>query len=468
MDKFPEGFIFGTACASFQCEGAYNEDGKGESIWDEFCRIPGKVKNSDDGKTACDSYHRAAEDVRLMKEMGIKVHRFSMSWPRIFPQGRGNINPLGFKYYDELVDTLIENGIEPWITLYHWDLPLALQKEGGWLNKSTIDAFVDYAKAVAKHFDGRVKVYMPINEPECIAVLGYGTGEHAPGWQLEGVYVAQVMHNLCLAFSRASKAIREASSEKVQIGTVTTGRLCFPRCPNPTAEEKCYLSSFDLSSEITNAWGFTHSIYLDPLFFKKYDDSANEMLKEFAKTVPQGEWDEMVKPDFVGLNVYNGTMCDDEGRAMKLPTGFPRTAIGWPVTPEVMYYGTRHLYKRYGTPIIICENGVACNDRLYEDGLVHDADRIDFLSRYLGELRRSIASGTDIRGYLQWSVLDNFEWAEGYDPRFGLIYVDYETCERTPKDSARWYGKLIKENSEQHFKVINKIKSSLSSINLPL
>lgn len=442
MAQFPKEFIWGTACASFQCEGAWNEDGKGPNIWDDFCHLGGHVKNDDTGDTACDSYHRVEEDVDLICMLNTKAHRFSISWPRLFPDGTGSLNEKGFAYYDRLVDALLENGIEPWITLYHWDLPSALQREGGWMNRKTVEAFARYAECVGKHFDGRVRHYMPVNEPQCISYLGYGKGEHAPGWKIDPPAMAQVIHNLTLAHATAARELRCASANPLEIGTVTCGRMCYPEMPSE--EEAAYRATFDLSGDSMFAWAFTHNVYLDPIFGKPCDDSAPEFLKRFCDSVPASDRELYDKPDFLGLNIYNGECVDADGRPAKLPAGFPRTAMGWPVTPEIMYYAPRHLMKRYGLPVVITENGLACDDPVCRDGKVHDAERIDFLARYLTELNRAMDSGVDVRGYFQWSILDNFEWAKGYDKRFGLVHVDFQTYQRTPKDSFDWYAETAR------------------------
>ena len=444
MKRFPESFIWGTAYASYQVEGAWNEDGKGLNIWDDFCHAGGHVLNNDTGDVACDSYHRYLEDVELIKELGVKVHRFSLSWSRIIPDGKRAVNEKGLAFYDRFVDALLEAGVEPWITLYHWDLPSALQVEGGWVNRSTVDAFVRYAEIVGRHFDGRVRCYMPINEPQCITTLGYGNGEHAPGLKLSREEVAQVMHHLTVAYSGAVRALRAASSIPLTIGTVTCGRLCYPNVETEKAEQAAYEASFRLSDGCLHDWCFTHNVFLDRLFFPKQWKDAPEFLRRYWESVPETDWDDMEKPDFIGLNVYNGTMTDANGAMAPLPTGYPHTAIGWPVSPEVMYYGPRHLYKRYGLPVIITENGLSCNDWIYLDGQVHDADRIDFLTRYLQQLHRCLESGVPIRGYLHWSLMDNFEWAMGYKDRFGLVYVDYPSGRRIPKDSAKWYAGVIR------------------------
>ena len=421
--RFPEGFTWGVACASYQCEGAWNEDGKGPSIWDDFCHeLNGAhVKNDDSGDVACDSYHRYPEDIALMKQHNIRAYRFSISWPRVIPDGDGAVNEAGLKYYETLVDALLAEGIEPMPTLYHWDLPSALEHKGGWRNRQIVDWFARYADIVARRLGDRIKRWMTINEAQCITVLGYGTGVLAPGLKLPDEELARIYHNIALAHSAAQRAIKAV---------------------NPAAREAAYRATFDLSKN----WGFRFNIVLDSLVLKKYDASAPEAVRRFAATIPQGDWALMEAPDFVGINVYNGEMVDDAGNTCPRPAGRPLTACKWPITPEVMHYGPLHVYKRYGLPIIITENGLSCNDIVFLDGQVHDPKRIDFLHRYLSELSKAIADGAKVEGYLQWSFLDNFEWASGYDERFGIIYVDYPTLRRIPKDSARWYAKVIETN----------------------
>lgn len=442
---FPKDFLWGTAYAAFQVEGGWNEDGKGSSIWDDFCHSGSHVKNGDTGDVACDSYHRLEEDIAAIRAIGGQVHRFSVSWPRIQPEGRGAVNQKGLDYYDRMVDGLLEAGVDPWMTLYHWDIPSALQKKGGWLNRSTVDAFGDYSSILADRFSDRVKCFMPVNEPQCIATLGYGNGEHAPGLKLPWTDVAQVFHNLALAQSISTKAIR-ASRGDAQIGAVSTGRLCSPTVPGENAEQAAYEASFHLGEGCLHDWAFTHSIFMDALMFHHYEDSAPDFLKAFFDTIPVSDWDLMEKPDFLGLNVYNGSQTDETGTDVPYSGNHPRTAIGWPVTPWVMYYGPRHLYKRYGLPIYITENGVSYFDEVSPDGKVHDENRIEFLTSYLKALERSVQSGVPVKGYLHWSLLDNFEWAEGYSQRFGLVHVDYATQKRTLKDSALWYRDVIGKN----------------------
>ena len=445
MKQFPKDFLWGVACASYQCEGAWDEDGKGPSIWDEFCHDPGaeNIRNRDTGDVACDSYHRFREDIALMKEHGIRAYRFSVSWPRVIPDGDGAVNEAGLRFYDELVDELLANGIEPLPTLYHWDLPAALQDKGGWLNRDIIAAFGRYAEIFAAHFRGRIRRFMTINEAQCVTILGYGSGAHAPGWKLGEEKIARVFHILALSHSEAQRRIKAVCGADTPVGVVPCGRLCYPAEDTPENREAAYRATFDLNHE---GWGFTFNILLDSLILRRYDESAPAAVRRFAATIPAEDWERMETPDFIGVNVYNGQAVDTEGKAVPRVPGFPLTACKWPVTPEVMHYGPLYLFRRYGLPLIISENGQSCNDRVFLDGQVHDPDRIDFLHRYLRELHKAVEEGVPLMGYLQWSFLDNFEWTQGYDERFGIIYVDYATLRRIPKDSARWYREVIESN----------------------
>lgn len=447
MSKFPKDFLWGVACASYQCEGGWDADGKGPNIWDDFChdKAGRHIRNGDTGDVACDSYHRFREDVALMKRHNIRAYRFSVSWSRVIPDGDGAVNEAGLVFYDQLIDELLASGIEPMITLYHWDLPSALQDKGGWLNRDIAKAFGRYAGILAERFKGRVTKYMTLNEPQCAARLGYGRGEHAPGLKMSEEKVAQAFHHLCLAHSAAYRAIKAAAGPDTQVGAASCGGLFYPAHDTPANREAAYKATFDLSRD---DWAFTFNIFLDPLCLKKYDETAPECVRRFAATVDPADWDRMEKPDFIGVNVYNGHAVDEKGENVPRYPGFPLTGCKWPVTPEVMRYGPANIARRYGLPVYITENGQSCNDRIHMDGQVHDPERIDFLHRYLLELSKAVEEGLDLRGYLQWSFLDNFEWSQGYDERFGIVYVDYRTGERIPKDSARWYAKVIKTNGE--------------------
>ena len=443
MNGFPKDFIWGVACASYQCEGAWDEDGKGPNIWDDFCHdtAGNHIYNGENGDVACDSYHRYREDVALMKRFGIRAYRFSVSWARVIPDGDGEVNEKGLAYYDNLVNALLEAGIQPLMTLYHWDLPSTLQDKGGWLNRDIVAAFGRYTRILAQRFRGRVRNYMTINEPQCVTVLGYGNGEHAPGLKMSDYSLAKIYHNICLAHSEAQRQIKAVDPQAL-VGIVPCGRLCYPEQDTPENREAAYQATFDLS----RGWAFTFNIVLDSLIHRSYDPTAPQAVRDFAASIPASDWERMEAPDYIGINVYQGDMVDREGCFVPRYSGFPMTAFKWGVTPEVMRYGPQNLYRRYGLPMVITENGLSCNDRVYLDGKVHDLDRIDFLHRYLLQLKRGIEEGAPVKGYLQWSFLDNFEWGRGYSERFGMIYVDYRTLERTPKDSAHWYRQVIESN----------------------
>ncbi len=433
--EFPKDFLWGAATASYQIEGAAGEDGKGVSIWDVFSHLPGNVKNMENGDIACDHYHRMEEDVKLMKEMGLQVYRFSLAWTRLFPYGDERKNEKGFAFYDRLINCLLENGIEPIVTIFHWDLPQALFEKGGFWWKGSSDAFAYYAGEVVEHFSDRVKKFVTINEPQCVAKLGYVDGVHAPGYKWSEEKSGIVMKNLLLSHGKAVMEMRWRAKQPIEIGAATTGTLCYPLDDSKEAEEMAYRLSFPNTGE---GLGFSHNWFLDPAILGKNECPLFELTAKEMEIINQ-------PVDFVGINVYNAQQCDKNGY-VKRYQGFPRTALGWPVTPKVMDYGMRFLYQRYNLPIYITENGLACNDKIYSDGKVHDADRIDFTKQYLAEMQKAIEKGCDIRGYFHWSLMDNFEWNEGYDPRFGLIFIDYRTGERIWKDSAYWYQNVIKNN----------------------
>lgn len=328
-------------------------------------------------------------------------------------------------------------------TLYHWGLPSALQLRGGWRNREIVAAFAHYADVIAQRFQGRVTKFITLNEPQCVAWLGYGTGEYAPGLKLGAEEVARVYHHLSLAHSAAQRAIKAACGGGAQVGVASTGRLCYPERDAHPNREAAYRASFALSS---SDWIFTHGAFLDPLCLRRCDDSAPEAVRRFVQGIAPADWRRMERPDFLGLNIYHGMAVDESGAPVEPYPGFPRTATKWRITPEVLHYGPLQIARRYGLPMYITENGISCNDFVHLDGKVHDPNRMDFLRRYLLELRRAITEGADVRGYFHWSFLDNFEWTQGCTERFGLIHVDYRTQKRTPKDSAAWYAQVIESN----------------------
>lgn len=446
MSLFPKGFLWGVAGAAYQCEGAWDADGKGRSIWDDFCHAAGNVKNGDTGDAACDSYHRVAEDVALLARLNVQAYRFSVNWPRILPKGTGEVLEAGLAYYEKLADALLAAGIEPWATLYHWELPSALCAGGknGWLSRETAEAFAKFAAVFARRMKGKIRRYMTVNEPQCVAGLGYGNGLHAPGLQMPREYQLTALYNTILAHSLAAKEIR-AIDPAAEIGTVTCGDLHYPIHPGEKANEAAYRADC-MIPDADWGWVFNHAVYLDPIFFGTWGENAPAFIRQFEAALPEGELNSLEKPDFLGVNVYHGIPVDENGAPVKKPAGFPLTACKWLVTPEVMRYGLAHIHRRYGKPVYVTENGQSCNDRVFLDGRVHDPERIDYAHRYLLELGRGIADGADIRGYFHWSFLDNFEWASGYDERFGLVYVDFHSFERIPKDSFAWYARVVCEN----------------------
>ncbi len=415
--EFPNNFLWGSASASYQIEGGVKEGGRGVSIWDTFSHTSGKIKNGDTGDIAADSFHRWREDVQLVKDMGLAAYRFSIAWPRIDSNGDGCWNPEGFVYYDGIVDALLEAGIQPWVTLYHWDLPQALQDKGGWLSLETVRAYAAYAARVAEHFKGRVTRWFTFNEPQCFIGMGYGSGEHAPGLQLPDGQLEICWKNFRLAHEMAYDALHRIDPGNLA-GLASTGTVYYPVSQSPEDIDAARRLTFALPQ---GPGTFSHTLALD----------GNEKL------------------DFIGVNLYHGAparMGDSGPEAVPFPAGFPRTAMGWPVTPEALEWGVRLLYERYGLPLYISENGLSCRDWVSLDGQIHDPQRIDFLTRYLQALDRGIKAGADVQGYFHWSLTDNFEWAEGYSQRFGLAYVDYTTGKRILKDSGAWYAAVVQHN----------------------
>lgn len=446
---FRSDFIWGAATASYQIEGAAHEDGKGESVWDEFCRIPGVVYENHSGETACDHYHHYKDDIALMKTLGLQAYRFSVSWPRIFPGGTGKVNEAGLQFYQNLIDELIQNGITPVVTLFHWDYPAALQKLGGWLNPESPIWFEKYAEVIAKSFAGKVKCYFTLNEPQCFVSLGHGNGIHAPGLRLSDSDNFLVAHHMLLAHGRAVKALRKYGGSDLKIGIAQNGRVCTPLTESAGDIEAARKATLSVPDNCYDAI-FSVKFWSDPIFKGEYPAICREKFADVMPEIQQGDMELIQQPlDVFALNVYHSTCVKQEGSGWKnvlFPAGFRRTAMSWPVSPECMYWYTKFLYEEYKKPIIISENGMSAHDAVSLDGKVHDPNRVDFLHRYLLSLKKAADEGIDILGYFQWSLMDNFEWASGYNERFGLIYVDYQTQNRIPKDSAYWYKEVIEKN----------------------
>jgi beta-glucosidase len=444
MRRFPDGFLWGTATASYQIEGAWNEDGKGESIWDRFAHTPGKIQNGDTGDVALDHYHRYKDDVALIKSLGAGAYRFSIAWPRIFPEGAGAPNLKGLDFYSRLVDELLANGIAPFATLYHWDLPQALQDRwGGWESRDTANAFADYCSYVAEKLGDRIRHYFTINEFTIFAELGYGSGVFAPGLKLPPARLNQLRHNTVLAHGLAVQAIRAKAQEGTMIGlaeNMTAGV--------PVIETAEHIAAAEHYTRAANAGCLTAILegrYTDA-FLASAGADAPKFTPEDLKVISS-------PLDFIGINVYvpkyvRAIDAAPGYEAMEFSKSHPRMASSWHfIGPEALYWAPRHLVKLWSvTDIFITENGCAAADDPAADGIVYDSDRIMFLRSYLAQLQRATAEGMPVRGYFLWSAMDNFEWSSGYAQRFGLIRVDYATLKRTPKLSASFFREVVDQN----------------------
>ncbi len=435
---FPPDFRWGCATAAFQIEGAANEDGKGESIWDRFCSRPGNVRNGDTGLVACDHYHRWPQDLDLAVKLGVNAYRFSIAWPRIFPGGRGTPNERGLAFYDRLVDGMLERGLEPWATLYHWDLPQPLQEEGGWASRRTVDAFVDYSAAVTRRLGDRVKRWITHNEPWCTAFLGHHEGIHAPG--LRDLSIAmQVCHHVLLSHGKAVPAIRAAVKD-AQVGITLSMHPILPA--SGSAADAAAVRRHD---SVRNAW------FMDALSGRGYPAEALAALGAAAPRFSVAELaDIATRTDFLGVNYYFPEIVADApgegmvGTRVAVPPGTELTAFGWPVMPEGLVLLLERVAREWGPrAIYITENGSTFDDAVRPDGRVHDPQRRRYLARHLAAARECLARGVPLAGYFAWSLLDNFEWAEGYERRFGLTYVDFQTQQRTLKASGQWYANFL-------------------------
>lgn len=432
--SFPEKFFWGAASAAHQVEGAYNEDGKGMGIWDALHE--GHVKHGENGNDACDHYHRYKEDVALMKQMGLKAYRFSISWPRVIPE-EGKVNQKGLEFYRKLVEELMEAGIEPMITLFHWNLPMWIHEQGGWNCDKVSDYFADYTRVIVDALSDRVTYWMTINEPQVFIGLGYVQGIHAP-FLKEKENELLLTKNVMLAHGKAVKVIREFAKNKPIIGLAPTGGGITPVSLSGEDIEAAREASYP-----ANAHVFSTNWWMDPIILGEVPEVLQPVLNQEAMQV-------IHQPlDFFGFNIYhNNNYSEVSGANSNVTSGMPRTTMDWPITEECLYWMAKFHYERYHLPILITENGMANTDFVMLDKKVHDPQRVDFIHRYLKYLKKAVEEGIPVIGYLYWSVMDNFEWAEGYDKRFGLIYVDYQTKERILKDSAYFYADVIKSNGD--------------------
>lgn len=429
-------FIWGVATSSYQIEGAVNEDGRGQSIWDTFCKVPGKVANFDNGDIACDHYHRYKEDLDLMKWMGVTAYRFSVAWPRVIPDGVGRVNEMGLDFYDRLIDSLLEREIAPWLTMYHWDLPEALQLRGGWNNREVVEWFGEYGEVLTSRFGDRVKNWMTLNEPLCSAWLGHLYGDMAPG--IKDLQTAlNVSHNLLMSHGLACQVIRSNVSE-ANVGIVIN---VTPAVPATDSQED--------SNAAQLADGFDNRWFLDPVFGRTYPADVIDAIGA-SPEIHSGDMKLIAQDlDFLGVNFYFRQTVAADQNSKPLPIrsvnceNVKRTAMNWEVHPQAFEEILLRISKEYSPKAIyITENGSAWNDEVI-NGEIIDDERIDYLVRHLDAMRSARSQGAPILGYFAWSFLDNFEWAYGYEKRFGLIYVDYKTQTRTPKKSALFYRQLL-------------------------
>jgi beta-glucosidase len=435
--QLPPGFRFGTSTAAYQIEGAAAEDGRGPSIWDTFSHTPERVKDGQTGDVACDHYHRYAEDIALMRDLGAGGYRFSISWSRVRPDGRGATNPQGLDFYDRLVDGLLEAGIAPMVTLYHWDLPQALEDDGGWLNRDTVERFAEFAALIGERYADRVEHWVPVNEPNVVTMNGYAVGEHAPGRRLM-FDALPVAHHLLLAHGRAAIELRRAGATSV--GCANNHSPMWPATDDPAD-----VGTTKLFDAIWNG------MFMEPMLLGRYPVDIAPLLEP---AIREGDLATIRQPlDFYGVNYYNPIRVAAADEDQENPfefvdtVGYETTDFGWPVVPDALREWLLIFRARYRAalpPIMITESGCSYGMGPDADGVVDDQPRIDYLDAHLRAIATVIDQGVDVRGYYTWSLMDNFEWAEGFTQRFGLVHVDYDTLVRTPKRSFQWYADLIK------------------------
>jgi beta-glucosidase len=457
--SFPHGFTWGAATAAYQIEGGATADGRGLSIWDTFCRVPGKIRRGATGDVACDSYHRYRDDVALLAELGLTDYRFSISWPRVQPGGAGSVNNKGLDYYRALLDELAANGIAAAVTLYHWDLPQELQDAGGWAARDTAERFADYARLMAEHLGSQVARWITLNEPQVVASHGYRDGVHAPGLTNDAA-AAAATHHLLVAHGLAAQALRS-----VHAGTPVGITLDMHpvRIPDGTPSEAVEQARLATDAEL-------NGLFLEPVLRGRYPEHARRSLLPGPELIEDGDFATIRQPiDFLGVNYYSPAYlragdpddlrqyeeparCELPGVVEYRPAGLDRTAMGWLVDAEGLYELLVQVSDAApGLPLYITENGCAAEDYVDASGAVNDVDRIEYLHQHLEAAARSIKAGVNLAGYFVWSLLDNFEWSWGYQRRFGIVYVDFETQRRIPKNSARFYADVARANTVPAF-----------------
>ncbi len=445
--SFPDDFIWGVATSAYQIEGAWNEDGRGISIWDTLSHTPGKIMNNDTGDVAADHYHRWKEDFDLLSELGVHAYRFSVAWPRILPQGAGAVNPKGLDFYDRLVDDLLRRQIEPYVCLYHWDLPQPLQDKGGWPNRALVNDFVEYARIVTRRLGDRVKVWFTHNEPWVTAFVGHFLGEHAPGWKDLGAAI-RALHHLLVSHGLAARAIRAEAKQPVQIGITLNLNPVYPASDSEKDREAA--NQVDM---------MMNRIVLDPLLKGTSPISESTMASLLTgKLIQPGDLETIRTLDILGVNYYSRTVIKHSNKIPFInveqvyPPGNEYSGM-WEIFPEGLYVLLKRIQEEYLAPLgdsvprlMITENGVPVPDGVDFDGQVRDERRIRYLRNHLIQLHRAVQDGVAVKGYFHWSLLDNFEWAWGYSQRFGLVYVDFKTQKRVVKNSGRWFAEVVKAN----------------------
>ncbi|WP_456276210.1 GH1 family beta-glucosidase [Bacillus sp. AK128] len=446
MIQFPKDFIWGTATSSYQIEGAVKEDGRGESIWDRFCRIPGKVQNKENGDIACDHYHLYEDDIKLIKSLGVQSYRFSVAWSRIFPEGTGTPNPKGLDFYKRLINSLLEHDIEPLLTMYHWDLPQLLQDKGGWMNRDMTDYFTDYATYLYQELGDTVKKWGTHNEPWVVSYKGYSLGNAAPGY-LDFRSHLKASHHLLLSHGKAVQAFRELGPKGGEIGITLNIEPTYPLEDNEECKKAARIKD-----------GFSNRWFLDPVLKGSYPQDLVDMYSKFETFdyIKNGDLEVTSSPmDFLGVNYYSisTNKPGNEGElgflgVESVKTGRPVTYMDWEIEPQGLVDTLKRIKEDYGDiPVYITENGAAYDDQVEEDGSVNDEDRRSYIEMHLKACKEAIDAGVNLKGYYLWSLMDNFEWRYGYSKRFGMVRVDYDTLKRTPKNSALWYKKVIEANA---------------------
>lgn len=440
---FERSFVWGVAASSYQIEGAATADGKGLGSWDVFCERPGNIFEGHHGQIACDHYHRLDEDLDLLARLGVDAYRLSISWPRVLPDGRGTPNDAGLAFYDRVVDGLLARGITPYVTLFHWDAPQALERLGGFRNPDCQNWFADYTTLMARRLGDRVRHFFTLNEPHAFIEGGLRHGRHAPGYTLPLDEVLRAAHHALLCHGQSTQVLRaEIKHSWVALAPVLV--CAIPASDQPEDVEAARRFTFGPQGDVLRITSF----WCDPAFGLGYPE---EVLREFAGAMPKvstTDLDVISQPlDAFGCNLYDAPVVqassEQAWQARAWPPGTPRTAFGWPVTPAAHYWGPRFVHERYGAPVLITENGLSCRDVQSADGSVHDPERLEFIQAHLHELHRAAEEGIPVLGYFHWSLMDNFEWNHGFRERFGLIHVDFESLERTPKDSFFGYRELI-------------------------